>query len=46
MRKIEYTPEENERVKMLVKNHRLFEKSLQEKTELYNHSVQAKRKEE
>lgn len=46
MKKIEYTPEENERIKVLVKNHKKFEKLLQEKTELYNLSVQAKRKEE
>lgn len=39
MKKIEYTAEEKERMKELVKSHRLFEKSLQEKTVLYNQSV-------
>ena len=46
MKKIEYTPEEKEKIKVLVKSHRLFEKSMQEKTELYNQSVQARLKEE
>ena len=46
MKKIEYTPEEKEKIKVLVMSHRLFEKSMQEKTALYNQSLQARLKED